>query len=376
MNKLAGTSSREVLVSWSTLAKLFAAAIAIWAAVRLWMPVQLFLLSILLAIALSPVVDRLEKWRLGRGQAVALIALAIITAVAAFGFFVVPPLTQQVSDFLKNLPQLRRSLSQGLERGGLGSRIVLPLLDLPRSPEFDTWIAKPLVWGPAAIEAVVGLLVVVVLGLYLLLDGKKSVAWFLAYVPRAHRGKMSDMVPEMFSVLQAYSTGQIITSALFTLFSFGVLTIFRVPAVLPLALLAGLCDVIPVAGILLATLAATLCAFTVSPTVGAIVLALYVGYHLFETYVLVPRLYGNRLKLSTLSVLLAILAGGTLGGVIGAILALPIVAAYPVFEKHWMNEYLHPDVVEDHSALRDASETRESEAVVDAVLQGESNPAG
>jgi hypothetical protein len=52
------------------------------------------------------------------------------------------------------------------------------------------------------------------------------------------------------------------------------------------------------------------------------------------------------------------------------------VAAYPVFEKHWMDEYLHPDVVEDHSALRDASEAREPEDVVDAVLQGQSNPAG
>lgn len=370
------TIPREVVVSWPTLMKLFAAVVAMWAVVRLWPPFRLFLLSILLAITLSPVVARLEKRKLGRGQAVALIALVIILLAGALCFFVLPPLTQQLSDLWKSLPEYRRSLALELERGVLGSRIVLPLLDLPRSPEFDALLAKPLTWGSAAAGAVGSVLIVIILSLYLLLDGKKTVAWFLAYVPREHRGRMSEMVPEVFSVVRAYTTGQLIASALFATFSFAVLTLLHVPAALPLALLAGLCDVIPVAGILLATAAATVCALVVSPSSALVVLVLYAGYHLFEAYVLVPVLYGNRLRLSTLAVLLAILAGGTLGGVIGAVLALPIVAAYPVFEKHWMDEYLHPDVVEDHSALRDTDDPRQHEAVVDAVLQGSSNPVG
>ena len=241
---------------------------------------------------------------------------------------------------------------------------------MPHSSELDAFLSKPLTWGPRAFEVVgAQLLIAVVLGLYLLLDGKKVVAWLLAYVPRAHRRRMGKMVPEVFEVVQAFTTGQMVTSALFAVFTFVVLTTLNVPAALPLALFAGLCDAIPVAGILVATAAASLCALTVSPSVALIVLGIYVSYHLFEAYVLVPRLYGNRLRLSTLTVLLAILAGGTLGGVIGAVLALPIVAAYPVFEKHWLDEYLHPDAVEDHQALRD-TDGRESEAVVDAVLQG------
>lgn len=190
---------------------------------------------------------------------------------------------------------------------------------------------------------VAGLLIAVVLSLYLLLDGRKVVAWLLAYVPRAHRRRMGNMAPEVFEVVQAFTTGQMITSALFSVFTFVVLTILRVPGAVPLALFAGLCDAIPVAGILVATAAASLCALMVSPSVALIVLGIYLGYHLFEAYVLVPRLYGNRMRLSTLTVLLAILAGGTLGGVIGAVLALPVVAAYPVFEKHWLDDYLHPD---------------------------------
>ena len=98
--------------------------------------------------------------------------------------------------------------------------------------------------------------------------------------------------------------------------------------------------------------------------------ALFVSYHLFELYVLVPRLYGNRLQLSTLTVLLAVLGGGALGGLSGIVLALPLVAAYPVVEKYWLEEWLHPDAVADHTALRDAGDDGK-EQLVAAVIEGQ-----
>ena len=362
-------SPRDLHLPWATLVKIFAAVLAGGALVRLWPSFQLFLISILLAIALSPIVDGLETRGFTRGRSVAFLALTIVVVVSAFSFFVLPPLMEQVSDLWKNLPKFKNQLAKQLEGGSLPSRIILPFFDLPRSPEFDAWLAKPLTWGPMALEVVAGLLIAVVLSLYLLLDGRKVVAWLLAYVPRAHRRRMGSMVPEVFEVVQAFTTGQMITSALFSLFTFVVLTILHVPAAVPLALFAGLCDAIPVAGITVATAAASLCALMVSPSAALSVLGIYLCYHLFEAYVLVPRLYGNRMRLSTLTVLLAILAGGTLGGVIGAVLSPPIVAAYPVFEKHWLDDYMHPDAVEDHLALRD-TDGKESEAVVDAVMQG------
>lgn len=65
---------------------------------------------------------------------------------------------------------------------------------------------------------------------------------------------------------------------------------------------------------------------------------------------LVPRVYGNRLELSSLAVLLALAAGATLNGVMGAVLILPLVAAYPVIERYWLRGYLGPDVAKDHSS--------------------------
>jgi predicted PurR-regulated permease PerM len=137
-----------------------------------------------------------------------------------------------------------------------------------------------------------------------------------------------------------------------------------------LAVIAGVCDVIPVLGILLATVPAVVLAFAVSPGAAVTVLVAYVGYHLFETYFLLPRIYGNRLKISSLSVLLAILVGGKLQGILGAVLVLPLVAAYPIVERHWLRGYLADRVLTDHKALAKAAETG-SEVAIDTVLHGE-----
>ncbi len=363
----------EIRVAWATLLKILTAVLAAWALVHLWVGFEVLLIAALFAVALSPAVDWMEDHGFGRGWAVATLAVVGVTILGAFLALVLPPLTNELSALWKSLPHLRQNISHEMERSGLASRLVLPLLDLPRSPEFDAWLSRPMGWGPTAVEAVAASFLVAVLSLYLILDGRTVVAWLLAYVPRQHRGKMSAMIPEVFGVVKAYAIGQLITSALFTVFTFAILTAFHVPAAISLALFAGVCDAVPVVGIFIAMVAAALISLTVSPATALIVLGLYLIYHLFETYVLVPRLYGNRLRLSTLTVLLAIVAGGMLDGVIGAILVLPLVAAYPVVEKHWLSDYLNPDAIEDHAALRAATDenAKGQEAAVEAVMKGE-----
>jgi predicted PurR-regulated permease PerM len=363
----------EIRVSWATLLKILVALLFAWVVVHLWLAIEILLIAALFAVAMSPFVDWLEVRGFGRGWAVATLAVLVVAVMGGFVVLVLPPLTQEISSLWKSLPHLRQSIGREMERTGLVSRVILPLLDLPRSVEFDAWLSRPMGWGPTAVEALAATLLVVVLSFYLILDGRTVVAWLLAYVPRQHRGKMSSMVPEVFGVVKAYAVGQLITSALFTVFTFSLLEVCGVPAALPLALFAGACDGVPVAGIFIAMAAAALVSLTVSPATALIVLSLYLAYHLFEAYVLVPRLYGNRLRLSTLTVLLAIVVGGMLDGVVGAVIVLPLVAAYPVVEKHWLDDYLHPDAVEDHASLRAATSesAKDQNAAVDAVMRGD-----
>jgi predicted PurR-regulated permease PerM len=215
--------------------------------------------------------------------------------------------------------------------------------------------------------------IVLVTTLYLLLDGIRLYAWLLAYVPRKHREKMAETIPEVSRVVQSYVRGQFVTSGLFAVFTAIVLTLLEVPAVFPLSVLAAVCDVIPVIGIILATAPAALLALTVSPVASFGVVVSYTVYHIFETYFIVPRVYGNTLRLSTLAVLLALIVGGTLQGILGAVIVLPLVAAYPIIERIWLKSYLAPEVLHDHRALARAAETGRDTAI-DAVLHGEKHP--
>jgi putative heme transporter len=363
----------ELHVPSKTILKLLGWLLLAWVIVKLWPELVYLSLSLLLAIALGPVVNRLNRLGLGRGAAVGLIAMCVLAICALFVAFVFPPLVEQGGEVASNFPAFRERAQQHLPENPFVRSVLTQILLLPSSPDVVKQLNKPLVWGQVALSGVTTTIVVLIIALYLLLDGRRLYAWMLAYVPRRHRQKMARTVPEVSEVVFGYVRGQFLTSVLFALFAGVVLWLLRVPALVPLAILAGICDIIPVVGIVIATAPAMLLALTVSPTTSAAVACLYVGYHLLEAYVIVPRVYGKSLRLSTLGVLLALIVGGSLQGIIGAVIVLPLVAAYPIIERIWLKGYLAPEVIQDHSALARAAETGR-ETAIDAVLNGEEHP--
>jgi predicted PurR-regulated permease PerM len=132
-----------------------------------------------------------------------------------------------------------------------------------------------------------------------------------------------------------------------------VLRLLGVPGALLLALLAGLMDIIPVLGFILATIIATLVALSVSPQIALAVLLLYAAFQTLEGYWLIPRVHGRNMRVSMLTVLLGLLAGGMLAGIPGAIASLPIVASYGAVEKIWLKPFLRDGVAEKHEKLKD-----------------------
>jgi len=357
-----------------TVVKVLLTLVAVWAGLRLWPEFVLLLISLLIAVALHPAVTRLERRGLGRGTVVGLMTLMLCAVGALLITVVFTSLAEQLSKLVQDFPALRDRVNERLPAHyPTLKRIVREIFALPSSPEVAAQLKRPLALGTVALSGVVSMFFMLIVTIYLLLDGKRLYAWLIAYIPRVHRERMATTAEEVSEVVYAYVRGQAICSALVTAFTGIVLSVLGVPAVVPLAILAGLCDVIPVVGVILATVPAVLLALTVSPATAGVVLACYFVYHIVESYFLVPRIYGQRLRLSTLAVLLALLAGHTLQGLIGAVLVLPLVAAYPIIERIWLASYLAPEVVKDHSALA-KSDGETHEAVVAAVLQGERHP--
>ena len=239
------------------------------------------------------------------------------------------------------------------------------------SPKTITLFERSFAWGQSAVSGLVTAAVVFVLTLYLLLDGKSLYAWLLAFVPRTHREKLATTMDEVSDVVHAYVSGQLLVAVLFALFVAGLLTILGVPAAVPLAVIAGLCDVIPVLGILIATVPAVLLALAVSPGTAVVVAIAYLGYHLVETYFILPRVYGNKLKMSTLSVLLALLVGRQAAGDHRG--ACWCCRSWPPTRSSnatgWAGS-CNSRVLTDHKALAKAAESG-SDVAIDTVISGE-----
>jgi len=131
-----------------------------------------------------------------------------------------------------------------------------------------------------------------------------------------------------------YVAGNLITSLFAAAFVFVSLTLLNVPAAFLLAVLAGVCDFVPILGFFVALTPAVLLALTISPGTALAVVGLYGLCHAIENYAIVPKVCGHHLKLSGVAVLLGLGIGAALGGIIGALLALPVVSAYPIVERN------------------------------------------
>jgi predicted PurR-regulated permease PerM len=362
---------RELHLPMATILKVVGSGLALWAVSLLWPEFLLFLISVLFAVTLNPAVRWMETKRIGRRLGVVIIATLAIGLLTVFVLFVLPPLAGQITHLVENLPEFREQVVSRIPvRYPTVQRIIHELFESTSSPKVITTLGRWFGWGRGAVTGLVVAGVVLVLTLYLLLHGRSLYAWALAFVPRNHREKLATTMDEVSGVVHAYVSGQLLVAVLFAVFTAVLLSILGVPAVVPLAIIAGLCDVVPVLGIVLATVPAVLLALVVSPATAVVVLLAYVAYHLFETYLLLPRVYGNKLKISSLAVLLALLVGGRLQGILGAVLALPLVAAYPIVERHWLRRYFAARVLTDHRALAQAAETG-SEVAIDTVIRGE-----
>jgi predicted PurR-regulated permease PerM len=361
----------EIHVPVGTIVRLLLAALFVWCTLQIWPAIMFVLVSLIFATALHPTVQKLERRGLSRRLAEVLIGGTLVGVLGCFLVFAVPPLVRQIADLASNLPLLHAQAIARLSPQSSASRKIVDLIfKIPSSPEVAACISQPMVWGRATLSGVTSVLLVTVTTLYLLADGRRVFAWFLAYVPRPHRARVGVTVEGMAAIIHAYVRGQLVISALFGTFVCVTLTLLHVPNPLALAILAALCDAIPLAGIFLALVPSALIAFTVSPTTALTVVVSFIVYHWIEAYWIAPRTLGTTLRLPTLAVVLGIVAGYALMGLLGAVLVLPLIAAYPIVEKEWLRDYLAPDVLADHRALA-KEDTTGSGRVVEAVLRGE-----
>ncbi len=344
-------SRLEITVSWITILKVFLACLLAYLAVRLWHLMELLLLALLIALAFRPLMQWTRRRHWPQWGGVLLGALILLGSTTLFVVILVPTVGTEGAAFIKQLPALKEQLFDGLPSSGPIREFATQISNAPMFSNPETILKQMAAWGSLVLEALLGFFVALMVSIYFLADGERVYQWLLAFLPQTQRQKMAVAGEEIATVVGHYMVGQVITSVLCAVYSFGVLFVLGVPSAALLAVLAGVLDVLPLIGFFLFAIPAVALAFTVSPMTAAWVAALYIAYHLLENYFIVPKVYGNRLRLSTLTVLVSCLAAGLVAGVVGVILVLPLVASYPIIERIWLQPYLERGTVQKHAEL-------------------------
>ena len=296
-----------------------------------WHVITWILIALFLALALNPAVEFFERKGIRRGLAAGVVFMVALAAVGLLGLLVIPPLVAQIRDFIDAVPDFIDELTAG--RGPLGFlQDDYQIVDRVRDAIEEQGAGGVLgVAAPAqaiatsVITAVVGLVTIIFLTFFMLLEGRRSVARFLALLPESTRPRWERVGGDIYRTVGGYVSGNLLISLIAGTVSAIVLFVLGSDYAIALAVVVGIFDLIPLAGATIAAIIVSTVAFIELGWVkGLIVVAFFIGYQQLENHVLQPVIYGRTVQMSPLAVLIAVLIGAELAGVLGALAAIPI----------------------------------------------------
>ncbi len=346
--KTSSAPPRVVVPRWVQLVALPLALLALWALARAAGKVLVvFVIAALIALILNPAVAFLQRSRLPRGLAVLAVYLAFFLTLTGIGFLLASPIVHQVQSFARNLPSLvaeanrtLASLERSLNRDGLpvhfikqGKTALQTIQDkISKSAGSIASFGGGLLTETAS--AIFDLVLIFVLSVYMLIYGERIGLLVRRAMPDGD-GTPADDYPTLAQhAVSRYVGGQLLfsfvmgTSTGIALYVFGVLGIFpdgRKYAV-AFAMFYGVMELIPYVGPILGAVPAVVVALFTDPISAVWVALLFVGMQQLEGHVVAPQIFGHTLRINPLLVIFALLLGLQLYGVVGALVALPILA--------------------------------------------------
>jgi predicted PurR-regulated permease PerM len=288
--------------------------------------------ALFLALGLDPLVAHLISRGLRRGWAVFLVMVSLLLLLAFIGWMLVPTFVEQIGVLVDRTPgyltdlERNRAVMQLDQRFHIVERIQERAQSGINGDTLTSVLGGVLGAGKAVVDGVVAVVTVLVLTLYFMvaLPSVKTAAYKL--VPHARRARVVFLGEEISRRVGGYVLGQTAVATINGVLTYIMLIVLQLPFSAVLAVLAGLLALIPIVGTVVGGVVITLIALSAGWVTAAIALAYYIAYHVFEAYVLSPRIMHRAVDVPAVVVILAVLAGGTLIGVIGALIAIPVAA--------------------------------------------------
>jgi len=312
------------------------AVVILWAAYLVRDVLLLIYISGLLAIGFSPTVRLIERQkilpvgtkRFPRWMAILILYLMIIGTLVGIGFLIVPPLVQQSRQLWTEIPGMLARLSQFLISKGLLDHPITWKEAVQQAPVGGSSDAVGTVVGAVAgvVGGVFGFLTILILTFYLLVEADDLRSSMLRLFPRDRRTMVAAASADITLKVSAWLGGQLLLGGIIGVTSAIGLWLMGIPFFYVLALISGIGEMIPVVGPVLAAIPAVAVAATISYEKALFVLIFFVIQQQFENHVLVPKIMERQVGVSAVTVIVALMVGGSLLGILGAILAVPTAA--------------------------------------------------
>jgi predicted PurR-regulated permease PerM len=331
----ASSDSPRALIRYALVGLALTVALS-WTLYEVRNALVLVYISALVAIGLSPLVNAIESKRLIRQRvprwaAILVIYLCVIGAIIGVGILVVPPIVAQSRGLAMELPRLLHQGQQWLIDHGVISREITA-----REAVQQTGGAAPdavgIVIGAVLglVGGVFGLVTILVLAFYLMVDGENLVAFFVRLFPRERRARVEHACRRVTNKISAWLGGQLLLAGIIGSTAALGLFLLGVPFFYVLALISGIGEMIPIVGPILSAVPAIAVALSVSPALALGVIVFFFAQQQLENHILVPKIMQRQVGISAVTVIVALLIGGSLLGIVGAILAVPTAAILQV----------------------------------------------
>ncbi|WP_336662433.1 AI-2E family transporter [Leucobacter sp. USHLN154] len=290
--------------------------------------------ALFLSLGLDPIVSRIER-RLPRGAAVAVVVGGVLLACAGILLAIVPVLVKQIGNLVENAPQMVGDVIHSDWYAWLTDQLgtnfdnaISGALDFLQDPTNLGEIGGGIVAVGAGIAGgVTGVIIVLILTLYFMASMRAMKRLVVRFVPAYHRPRFRELLEDVSGAVGRYVIGQVSLALCNGVLSLIFLSIIDAPLPALLALIAFVGSLIPLVGTLSASIIITAVCLVNSPTTALIAGIYYLVYMQIEAYVLSPRIMSRAVAVPGSLVVIAAVGGGALGGILGALVAIPVAAS-------------------------------------------------
>lgn len=282
-----------------------------------------------------------KRWRGSRALATTLSLLAVLLLLGAFLASIVPPIARQSTSFIQSAPHLLADIQNQdttigdfVARNNLGPQIEKISNELANRLQNASGAAVSTVSQVGS--SVFASITVIAMTFMMLLEGPHWMSWVRRLLPSAKKHHADTLTERMYRVIKGYVNGQVLLAFIAALLILPALLLFHVPYPFALMFVVFICGLIPMIGHTIGAIIVTLVALTHSLPSALLILAYYILYQQIENYAVQPRVQANTTNMSPLLVFVAMVIGVNFSGLLGGLVAIPVMACIRVAVLYWL----------------------------------------